>query len=345
MSRYKSMFLSKFNPCPGNVELIDKSIFGELDEKAERVLMDHMESCPKCRKYQSYIESVEKGFSEFDRGIVSIVPLDRSEIPDKLQVEMAEAMKRNLSKWIFELCRGLMVRDGIVSTSEIFMPSELLSLKEAFESSVKILNSVKRMKVLSVQDHCLFSEVDLLVSGGDFGEEVFSVKTCRELLSVSRSLDDNFLYPLLYLDKTYSYVGEIKSATEIINDGIRRSVDKYWLGTFYVNQARNYYLMKDVDEGLVYYLKALDAFEDPVHHLGAGLVYLNKGDLNSAYNHYNRARNLSNQLNLIKRRSALSFCALHFKNHYNQYRSDIPSHDLLNKLFINHVNGGRKSHD
>ena len=96
-------------PCSDREDRIHSLLSRTLSSRDETSLLAHIETCPGCREYFEFMNSVDNGFrTSFSKH--SPPPPDA--FPQKLQEEMGRAMTKNLSAWLMEMGKALLLGQG-----------------------------------------------------------------------------------------------------------------------------------------------------------------------------------------------------------------------------------------
>ncbi|MBU0755621.1 MAG: hypothetical protein KJ645_10815, partial [Planctomycetes bacterium] len=183
------------------MEAIEKSLHDGLDEKSSLDLMDHIETCKRCRRFRGYLEAVEQGFRNLPVDLSEISPMASRELPTVLQDEMAQAMKRNLSRWLFETVRCVMHRDKMVGDS-FHDEIELFPLNSTLNRTSSLYASISKTNRLDNNERIFLSDGELFIEKMSPKKKPIEIKTAIGAIKICLALHKN-ADPYCYLDHLY----------------------------------------------------------------------------------------------------------------------------------------------
>ncbi len=334
MSSYASLFLKQFNPCADRVESIEKSIREELDQHTLNELAGHIEKCKRCRRYHGFMESVEKGFREHEVASSEIGPIGLSKLPSKLQDEMSEAMKRNLSKWMFELGRGIMYKQGMITPLFLDL-SEQFPFNDTITTSTKILKSLQKMDLSSHGDQANLSGSYLLLKSLKYNSYDNLNDNLIQLFEHCLNIDTDNIKIYYYLPELYVINGNIKQSINITKTVLNNNISIFRKSTLLNNLGRFNYLLDNINKSIELYNDALSLYNNPIIYLNLGLVYLKLNKPEMTYDNYKKSfHNIDDFNPSIKREGLYRYCLKYINYNYKKHTHLISSCDDLKNLLL-----------
>ena len=331
MSTHEPLFLQTFNPCPDRVEAIDKSLHDELDDKSLGELIDHMEKCRRCRRYRAYMEAVEKGFRDYEVASAEITPSLSADLPSALRVEMAQAMKRNLSKWMLEVSRNIMYRQGMFIRFFLGL-SEVHDFDDSLQNTHNILTFLRSSGDLPADDRVTITESQYVLNKVDLSGD--NRNFVADILKNCIHLHKYHMYPYLDLHQIFRKRSDFDASMKINADALKCDPDPVWKSVFINNIAGITQLKGFLAESTSLYKEALDNFKLPSVYLNLGMVFLEKGKLEESATNLESGVQLSCSYSSQQlRRKSKRYCSSFLDGHCLEHKDKIVTNERLKNLF------------
>lgn len=333
MTNEHALFLKIFNPCSDRVDAIQQLLQSSLNEQAARELIDHVETCKHCRRYQGYLESVENGFKNLPADISEISPVAARELPTALQEEMAQAMKRNLSRWLLESVRGVMYRQKLFD--RFFLDeSELQSLSLSLKQTQALCTSLKNMNGISPDDLSLFPEVEIFVQNSSIPQNVIAVQDIVSGLKVCITLHTS-LKPYDYYHQLYVVQNKLDKAEKVNLEALNASSTAEQIGRVQNHLGGLAHRAGELDKAVEYYQQSLEKVSLPVSNINLALAYLDLNRGSDALVYIKNGFNVIDRISDLRLRGRFNnFCTSLLSSHYNEFNKVICSNKTLNNLTI-----------
>jgi len=335
MTMHRPLFLSKFNPCPSRVDPIEKSLAEELDEQSMADLYDHMNKCQRCKRYHTYMEAVDQGFREHSLSADESVPNITKELPLPLQEEMVEAMKRNLSKWLLELGRGIRFRKGRVLSSFLDF-RDTYPLNSVYSSIINIAKSFKDFRCITCDDSSLINHTSSLITSIETSSDIRK-QIIIDLLKACLLFNRYNLLTYFYKDQLYATTGDYQGAIKIVNDALSCNPSPSFDACLTNTLGRHTFCSGDIKKSIVLYKSAMvkTNLPSPVFYLNCGYSYLSISHLDKAASYFNKALYISDNWPSCSNRNIFNrFCSYFLKTAYINFNNRISSNENLRNLFL-----------
>jgi len=323
MSLDGSPFIKYFNPCSKFVDAIDLSIRGELKEESTLHLMDHVEKCKRCRQYYVYMESLDKGFKDYKVIIHEISPFSTQGLPSSLQEEIAQSMKRNLSKWLLESVRHYIYQRNLLV--KFFLDYyDIYPIDLSLNTSLQLIRSLKNLKPINKDDISLLNESYDLLSSLSHRYSSFNFKTACNILDISISLDNNHFLPFFFYDQILLNNNDFNSAMSINDFALNRKPSTIVKSYLLNNKGLIFQTIGQYDQAYNSFIDSIEIFDNPISYMNLGLTSIQRNNIDESLVYINKAHEIINKTfsnnSLIQIKKIFS---LSLKQYYIKYSSTI----------------------
>lgn len=334
MSEHVPHFLKHFNPCADRVESIDKSLLGELDEQSTLELMDHVETCKRCRRYHGYMESVEKGFRGYSVDLHEVSPFATAGLPASMQEEIVQSMKRNLSKWMLEVIRNSIYINDL-KTIFFLDHYELFPIKTTLNNTTNIIKSLNTLNISST-DTNLIEESNSHIAFLVDSNSLFDKNTVLSILDNCLILDKCNPLPYFYYDQILLSFKDYMGAIQLYDKALSNHLEPFYYS--YLLNCKGIICNKIGNPKLALLLlkESIKYVNNPNTFINTGLINIQLGNIVDSICNFRRAFETTKNIHSIAiRNHTIEVFTKSIKHYYKKYSNIIDNNIELKSLLSN----------
>ena len=249
---------------------------------------------------------------------------------------MAQAMKRNLARWMFEMARTIMFQQGMVVRFFLAFP-KLLPINSSYKNAENIRKSLKNMNGLSNDNSSILDQTKYVLSNFSSPVVNFKKNSISDLLEICISINKLYFDSYLYYFQLLVEDGNYDLAKRINLDALNLNPPRQWCSYFLSNIANISHRIGLLDDALLQYRNALNSYEFPGIHLNIGMILLANNQPNKSFEHFNRSFYLAKVFfHNRTQENRYRFCSSILDFIYKDYSKIINSNNRLFSLFNIH---------